>query len=540
MGLVNGNSSFRRRSSERTGPKERSFIRVTHFLKEFLLLKSAGSVSETVILSLKLIIYLCGSLVAKMAYLHLMSYSRRHLLKGSLAGGAAGMLAGLSQGQEVPSLNKNQKKPRGIIFCVSDGMSQGVLSMTEAFSNQVRGRGTAWWELLAGGKAVLGLMDTASSSSMVTDSAAASSAWSSGKRVPNGQINFDENGRRLESIGETIEKKNVRLGLVSTASITHATPAGFAASVVKRGQEDRIAPQYLNRVDVILGGGSKFFDPKTRKDKKDLFGAFTKANYDVVQTRDGLLKSKSKKILGTFSTGYMPYTIDRNQDKEMQKEVPSLAEMSEAALSRFLADDAPFLLQVEGARIDHAAHKNDIGAILHEQMAFDDAVAKMLAMTGSHDDILVVLTSDHGNANPGLNGTGAGYRKTNDHFAKIANIKCSAEAFLGRWRKIKDKSSDEMGQLMEATYGFKPNANELEAVMDRIAGRKVTEWSHQLSNPVGLLGQIVGNVTGVGWTGICHTSDPTQLTSIGPGAEQFAGLVRNDSVRDRLLDLLMG
>ncbi|MEJ6561060.1 MAG: alkaline phosphatase [Akkermansiaceae bacterium] len=469
-----------------------------------------------------------------------MSHTRRHLLKSSLAGSAAAMLSSISQASSQSHESPKAKKPRGIIFMVSDGMSQGVLSMTEAFSQQVRGKGTAWWELLANREATLGLMDTASSSSMVTDSAAASSAWSSGKRVPNGQINFDENGKRLESIGETLEKSKVRLGLVSTASITHATPAGFAASVIKRGQEDRIAPQYLNRVDVILGGGSKFFDPKARRDKKDLFGSFAKEKYDVVGTRGALLKSKSKKILGTFSPGYIPYTIDRDQDAEMQKKVPTIAEMSEAALSRFLDDEAPFLLQVEGARIDHAAHKNDIGAILNEQMAFDDAVEKMLAMTRGHDDILVVLTSDHGNANPGLNGTGAGYRQTNDHFAKVAQIKGSAEWFLQRWGRTKTKSSEEMSKLMEATYGFAPRPEELEAMMDRISGKEVTEWSHQLSNPVGLLGQIVGNVTGVGWTGICHTSDPTQLTAIGPGAREFAGLVRNDSVRDRLLGLLIG
>ena len=479
-------------------------------------------------------------LIFSLRYLELlMSYTRRHLLQGSLAGGATGVLTGLARGEDGSGVKAIRKKPRGIIFCVSDGMSQGVLSMTEAFSNQVRGKGTSWWELLAGGEAVLGLMDTASSSSMVTDSAAASSAWSSGKRVPNGQINFDQKGRRLESIGETLEKERVRLGLVSTASITHATPAGFASSVLNRGQEDAIATQYLNRVDVILGGGSRFFDPKKRQDKKDLFGSFAREKYDVVKSRNGLLKSKSRKILGTFSPGYIPYTIDRDQNKEMQKVVPTLAEMSEAAVSRFLDDDASFLLQIEGARIDHAAHKNDIGAILHEQMAFDDAVAKVLAMTGGRDDILVVLTSDHGNANPGLNGTGAGYRQTDESFSKIAKIKGSAEFFLQRWQQTKTKSAGDLGQLMEAIYGFKPSSQELDALMDRCAGKKVTEWSHQLSNPVGLLGQIVGNVTGVGWTGICHTSDPTQLTSIGPGAGEFSGLVRNDSVRDSLLRLLL-
>lgn len=470
-----------------------------------------------------------------------MNYSRRRLLQGGLTGGATGLLASFGQAQRQSNQSElKPRKPRGIVFCVSDGMSQGVLSMTEAFSNQVRGKGTTWWELLANQKAVLGLMDTASSSSLVTDSAAASSAWSAGKRVPNGQINYDANGKRLESIGETLEKKNVRLGLVSTASITHATPAGFAASVTKRGDEHLIAPQYLNRVDVILGGGSKFFDPKTRKDRKDLFKVFEKEHYGISHNRDQLLKSTSKKLLGTFSSGYIPYTIDRNQDAQLQKEVPTLAEMSEAALSRFLDDDAPFLLQVEGARIDHAAHKNDIGAILNEQMAFDDAVSKMLTMANGHDDILFILTSDHGNANPGLNGTGARYRQTNEHFAKIAEIKGSAESVLGRWKQTKGKSSAKMSQLLKATYGFEPTAQEVDALIDRIGGKKITEWSNQLSNSVGLLGQIVGNITGVGWTGICHTSDPTQLTSFGPGAEQFAGLVRNDAVRDHLLDLLLG
>ena len=212
--------------------------------------------------------------------------------------------------------------------------------------------------------------------------------------------------------------------------------------------------------------------------------------------------------------------------------------MTTAALQRFLEKDEPFLLQVEGARIDHAAHKNDIGGILHEQMAFDDTIAKVQAMTKDHDDILIVLTSDHGNANPGLNGTGARYAQTNDHFQKIAQITGSVERFLRESKSKKGKSKDMLG-LIEKFYGFSPSKKETEALMDLMAGRSVDEWSNQLSNPVGLLGQIVGNVTGVGWTGICHTSDPTQLTAIGPGADEFRGLVRNDSVRDRLLGLLV-
>jgi len=424
---------------------------------------------------------------------------------------------------------------------VSDGMSQGVLSMTEAFSRQTRNRGTAWWELLSNPEAKHGLMDTPSSDSLVTDSAAASSAWSAGKRIPNGQINVDANGKELESIGETLkkEKNNFRLGLVSTASITHATPAGFAAAVQNRGREDLIAPQYLDRVDVILGGGDNFFAGTARKDQKDLFGVFEKSGYGIARTRADLAKNRSQKLLGTFYNGHLPYTIDWNEDQGLQKRVPTLTEMTQAALQRFLAKDDPFLLQVEGARIDHAAHKNDTGAILREQMAFDDTIAKVLAMTQDHDDILIVLTSDHGNANPGLNGTGASYRQTNEHFQKIAKIRGSAERFLSEWNRKRGKSSD-MIKKIEDFYGFLPSQKEADVMIDCIAGNQVDEWSDQLSNPVGILGQIVGNVTGVGWTGVCHTADPTQLTAYGPGSEQFSGLVRNDSVRDRLLSLLAG
>jgi len=420
---------------------------------------------------------------------------------------------------------------------VSDGMSSGVLSMSEAFSQQVRSKGTVWWDLLSRPGVSHGLMDTASSNSLVTDSAAASSAWSSGKRVPNGHINVDDKGKSLESIGETLVKKKVRLGLVSTATITHATPAGFASNTPERNEQDKIAPQYLDRVDVILGGGARYFDPKRRKDKRDLFADYEKAKYDVVRSRDEMMKSKEKKILGTFSNDHMPYTIDHMASERLKKEVPTLAEMTEVALSRFLEDESPFLLQVEGARIDHAAHRNDIAALIHDQIAFDDAVAKALVLTEKYDDILIIITSDHGNANPGLNGTGARYRRTNDHFAKIAKMKCSSGDLLNKWRRT-SKGKEDLMSIMEKQYGFRPSDEEATAVLDSIAGRNVTEWHHQLSNTVGLLGQIAGNETGTGWTGVSHTADPTQLTALGPSSETLQGLVRNDAMRDHFLNLL--
>lgn len=458
-----------------------------------------------------------------------MQLTRRNLLHTGVAGALA---TSVSTAGASPGGGKT-RRPRGIIFMVSDGMSSGVLPLAEAFSQQIRKRPTRWWELLSNPAAVHGLMDTPSSDSLVTDSAAASSAWGGGQRIPNGQINVNAEGKELEPIGLTVGRQGVHLGLVTTSTVTHATPAGFAAVSVKRGDEELIAQQYLKRAEIVLGGGIKFFDPAKRADKRDLFGDFKKTGYDVFQHRDALLASKSPRLLGTFTDGNLPYTIDRDASRDLTAKVPSLAEMTKAALDRFLASDKPFLLQVEGARVDHAAHKNDIAALLYDQLAFDDAANVVLAAQKKYPDLLVVLTSDHGNANPGLNGTGGGYRETNQHFERIARANASHEQLLEDW-KAKPGGAAEMTAFIEKKLGFKPTAEETTALLDTVAGN-FTDWAKQQSNTPGLLGQITGNHTGTGWTGVSHTSDPTVVTSIGPGAQHFNGLFRNDAVHDKLL-----
>ncbi|MCB1132147.1 MAG: alkaline phosphatase, partial [Verrucomicrobiae bacterium] len=294
--------------------------------------------------------------------------SRRDLLKTLGLGGVAG-LVGTRAALAEETVSRPAGKVRGIVYMVSDGMSPGVLTLAEKWSQLARGRGTKWWELYNDRSVARGLMDTASANSMVTDSAAASSSWGGGRRVNNGSINIDPHGHDLTPFLKLLREKGGLTGLVTTATVTHATPAGFAANHADRNDEQAIAPQYLGRVDVILGGGSGYFEAKNRKDGRDLHGEFVKAGYQHVPDRDSLLAAKSAKLLGTFHPGHLPYSIDRDHDSALAAKVPTLAEMATAALSRFLADDRPFLLQVEGARIDHAAHFNDIGGLLGDQLA---------------------------------------------------------------------------------------------------------------------------------------------------------------------------
>ena len=428
---------------------------------------------------------------------------------------------------------------KGVVFMVSDGMSPGVITLAEAYSQLTRERGTRWWELINHRNAARGLMDNTSANSLVTDSAAASSAWGGGQRVNNGSINFSPDNKKITPVAALLKQKsNARIGLVTTATVTHATPAGFAASVPGRGDEAEIAPQYLNRVDVVLGGGSGYFDPKLRPDHRDLTGEFAKADYQIVNSRADLMAATGQKILGTFTLGHLPFSIDRDHNESIAKQVPTLSEMAIAALTRFLAADQPFLLQVEGARIDHAAHLNDIAGLLGDQLAFDDAVAAVLAKIAGRDDVLVVVTSDHGNSNPGLNGTGIAYTETNACFARIADIKASHERIFTEWKATKNGGVQQLTDLIHTHLGFSPNAAEADALLNTLSKHPIVQWSHQLENPEGLLGQITGNHTGIGWCGTSHTSDPTLVSAIGPQSERFAGVVVNTDVFKHFMEML--
>lgn len=463
---------------------------------------------------------------------------RRGWLKTFSLGATAAALPAAS-GHAADATPKD--KVCGVVFMVSDGMSPGVLTLAEAFSQLKFQRQTAWWRLLDNPDSSRGFMDTASANSLVTDSAAAASAWGGGQRVNNKSINVAPNGKSIEPIASVLKRKRkdkVNIGLVTTATTTHATPAGFAASVSNRGSEEEIAAQYFHRADVILGGGSGYYDAKSRADKRDLRGEFSAAGYAAPENRAQLAASRAEKLLGTFNSGHLPFAIDRKAHPNVAAAVPSLPEMATAALERFLANDKPFLLQIEGARIDHAAHLNDIAGLISDQLEFDDAIGTVLALTAKHPGVLVIVTSDHGNANPGLNGMGNGYMDSTSCFGSIARIRCSHERLFADWKFTREKSPENLKRLIAENLGFQLTAEETGGLMDILADKSIIEWNHQLGKPEGLLGQLAGNHTGIGWTGTCHTSDPTIISAFGPQSPRFAGMVRNSDVFGHLVEML--
>ncbi|RME92378.1 MAG: hypothetical protein D6766_10185 [Verrucomicrobia bacterium] len=426
-------------------------------------------------------------------------------------------------------------QPRHIIHLVADGMCWSTFTMGDAYARLKRGRGLRWLELFRAPEAVVTTVNMRSLNSMVTDSAAASSSWGSGSRVVNGTLNMLPDGRKLRPLGPLFGEAGWRRGLVTTTEITHATPAGFAATVKSRGEAETIAPQYLaHRIEVLLGGGRKFFDRAKRKDHTDLFAAYRKAGYTVVQTADELGRAPVRsRLLGTFAASHLPFGLDLDQDPDRRREVPTLAAMTRAALKR-LEDADHFLLQVEGGRVDHGGHACDIAAALRELVDFDEALEVCLEFQRRVPETLLVITTDHGTGGPALNGVGSKYGDSSPLFAHILGARRSFEALEKEVPKV--AGVGDLQRLLGEALGYRPPEEKAAAFLAFVE----KQWKPLFGGMDGLgmqLGQLMANHYGVSWTSGAHTGEYVPLVALGPGAARFRGFQQNTDIFRHYTDL---
>lgn len=225
-----------------------------------------------------------------------------------------------------------------------------------------------------------GRLRTASLSG-ITDSAAAATAYATGEKTWNRRLGLDRDEVELLNLTEMARARSMSVGIVSTDTLTGATPAGFLVHTRSRGDTDEIAAQTVAELpDVLLGGGSGVLAP-----------LLTGADVQLATTAAELLAAtvEDRPLVGLFAEEEMPWVADG------LGEAPTVAQMTETALSHL--EDAPngFFLVVEGARIDHASHGNREDRVHLETVAFDEAIAAAMAWAESRDDVTLVVTADH-------------------------------------------------------------------------------------------------------------------------------------------------
>lgn len=432
------------------------------------------------------------------------------------------------------SVQNINKKAKNIIFMVSDGMSTGTLNLANMYTDRIFGKNSNWIQLYLNNKVSRGLMDMASASSIVTDSAAASSSWGGGFRVNNGSININSNGEENLPIWQKFKLKGKKAGCVTTVPITHATPAGFTVAMKSRNNQEAIAEEYLRlEFDVLLGGGKKYFDADLRTDKKDLFTAFKAKNYTVVNTKSDLLNVKNtSKLLGVFDVDALPYEIDRKQSTELTNTIPTLAEMTKVAINQMKNHKEGFVLQIESGKVDWAAHANDISALIHEQLQFDEAIAEVIKFAENDKNTLVIIATDHGNANPGL----IYGKNANKHFNSLANYKHTNEFILNSIKN--NQSENEIKDFIKNTIDLELNTDELKTIASYYNGLKkgddgLYNYKHL---PFQAFAEIQKKYNSVGWISMDHSADYVEIAMFGPGNHLHKPFMKNTDLHYLMLE----
>jgi len=229
------------------------------------------------------------------------------------------------------------------------------------------------------------ILQTHNAQGGITDSAASGTAMSTGHKVNNGVVALKNpgDGRELETVLEVFSRNNRSTGLVTTTNISHATPASFGAHVSTRTDYNGIISDYLNQTKPdVLFGGSEYFTVLQATSSGYLV---TTNSFDL----NGLLPSPSIPLAGLFGDSHLPYEYDGVGN------LPHLSDSTEVALAALSKDIDGFFLLVEGGRIDHACHSNDLQRMIPEVIEFAKAVQVAVEWAKGRDDTLILVTADH-------------------------------------------------------------------------------------------------------------------------------------------------
>lgn len=345
--------------------------------------------------------------------------------------------AGQSELNRLIADKPNQRRARNVIIFIGDGMGVSTLTASRIFEGQLLGLDGESYVAEMDRLPHTALVKTYSHDAQVADSAPTATAIVAGVKTKNGLIGVGPEAilddcaasapYKVESLFGLAEARGYATGVVTTATITHATPASTYAHTAQRDWEvDSAMPEKArnegctdiarqmvewprgNGLDVMLGGGRAHFLPTSavdpeypaargkRADGKDLTAIWQSANPGgaYVWNSEGFNAvdpGKTTKLVGLFEPSHMQYEADRTSGGGKE---PSLAEMTLKAIDLLSRNRKGFVLMVEAGRIDHAHHAGNASRAMYDTVALNAALKAALQRVDL-SDTLVVVTSDH-------------------------------------------------------------------------------------------------------------------------------------------------
>jgi alkaline phosphatase len=442
-----------------------------------------------------------------------------------------------------------------------------------------------------------GMNTTYDLSSVIPDSASTATAISTGYKTKSGVIGMDGDGKvSYKNIAELAKEKGKKVGVLSSVSLDHATPAAFYAHVPSRKQMYDISMQMAaSGFDYFAGG--QLAEPVDKKDasKPSAIETAKSKGYTVTVGREEFEKipAKAGKIIAmnakVDNDKAMFYSLDQNNSKDHL----TIAEFVTKGIT-VLDNPNGFLMVVEGGKIDWACHANDAAAAIHDTLALDAAVGEAVKFYEKHPkDTLIVVTGDHETGGMTIGFAGTQYSSFVDKIQhqkmsyiefdkKLAEFKQGRTPADARFEdfmptiqeafglyimadgekatleaavaagKVKDAADDSKKAGKEAEkklkYSLALTSLEEKALREAFAEsmlgvkeRSQNDHTYLLYGgyePLSVkLTTILNNKSGIGWTSYSHTGVPVQTSAIGVGAEMFNGYYDQTDIHKKLMKL---
>uniref|UniRef100_A0AAV1T5I3 Alkaline phosphatase n=1 Tax=Peronospora matthiolae TaxID=2874970 RepID=A0AAV1T5I3_9STRA len=427
-------------------------------------------------------------------------------------------------------MDEDDDMPRSVIMMIPDGTGPNVFTLARTVLDPtLKTR-------LHVDPHLMGTIQTHSSTSYITDSAAAATAYSTGYKTFDAAVAVDTYNQSIGTVLEAAKARGMVTGMIVTCRVTHATPASFAAHIYERDLEDEIAAQYVanKNLDFLLGGGRKHFNASMLEDLKSN-GYTVASNYqDLVDYQSAHADTGALRLFGLFKEGHMSYEVDRLRMKAANNSTarePSLSEMVEIVLGLLRNNEQVkkhgYFMMIEGSRVDHACHSNDPGTAAKEAIAFDESVAVVLEHLEQSPNTGMLSAADHGTGGLTLGrGPAVPYawyptmlqrqimstEAMQEHLDVIlASTGCAPGANETCKALLLDSSKQMLAQFTNVTF---VTDEDVATLVKEIAA--AVDDTRDLSVVLVELGALISLPALVGWTTIGHVGTDVNLYCKGP------------------------
>lgn len=410
----------------------------------------------------------------------------------------------------------------------------------------------------------LGLITTYDATSFCPDSASTATSMASGEKTLSGVLNYNvDKTESFKLITEYAKEAGKKVGVITTVSLDHATPAAYYAKVPSRSQYYDISVQGLSGATLDFLGGGSFLQPKGKEgDQKDLMDVASENGWTVVRKADEIraITKDSGRVLAMVddvdSAQAMQYEIDRLDKVEKGEDSLSLAEVVKAGIAN-LDNDKGFFLMTEGGKIDWTCHANDAITSIYDTLAFSEAVQVAIDFAAQHpDDTLIIVTGDHETGGMTIGFAATAY---DTHFNYLSNAQVSYQEFdavIADMRANKVSFEDAL-KTIETYYGLttaaeKPltlNETELASLKAAFELSMTEKDARKLGDAEALayggyeplsitITHIFNNKAGIAYTSYAHTGLQIPVYAQGVNAGLFGGQYDNTQIFAKTMEAM--